>query len=75
MSGFLGYKHAFLDYVHFFLSTSTPKSFPTGLLNPFSAQSIFVLRIAPTQMQVLVLGLVEFHDVCMGPPLKPVKGP
>ena len=42
-------------------------------LNPFSTKSIFGLRIAPTHMQDLVLGLVEPHEVRTGPPLKPVK--
>lgn len=44
-------------------------------LNPFYAQPVFVLGIAPTQMQVLALGLVELHEDCSGPPLKLVKVP
>ncbi|KAK4830184.1 hypothetical protein QYF61_008975 [Mycteria americana] len=44
-------------------------------LNPFSAQPVLVLGIAPTQVQDLALGLVELHEVCTGPPLKPVKVP
>lgn len=34
-----------------------------------------MFRIAPTQVQGLALGLVEFHHTNMGPLLKPVKIP
>ena len=34
-----------------------------------------MLGIASTQVQDLALGLVELHEVRMGPPLKPVKVP
>lgn len=44
-------------------------------LDPFCAQPVLVLGIAPTQMQVHALGLVEFHEDCSGPPLKLVKVP
>ncbi|KAK4832374.1 hypothetical protein QYF61_022229 [Mycteria americana] len=44
-------------------------------LNPFSAQPVFVLGIAPPHVQDLALGLVELHEVHTGPPLKPVKVP
>ncbi|KAK4810518.1 hypothetical protein QYF61_004481 [Mycteria americana] len=44
-------------------------------LNPFSAQPVFVLGIAPTSVQDLALGLVQLHEVHMGPSLKPVKVP
>ena len=43
--------------------------------NPFSAQPVFVLGITLTPVQDLALGLVELHEACMGPPLKPVKVP
>ncbi|KAK4806814.1 hypothetical protein QYF61_005610 [Mycteria americana] len=43
-------------------------------LNPFIPQSVLILGIAPTQVQDLALGLVELHEVCGGPLLKPVKG-
>ncbi|KAK4831314.1 hypothetical protein QYF61_016803, partial [Mycteria americana] len=38
-------------------------------------QPVFVLGIALTHVQDLALGLVELPEVCMGPPLKPVKVP
>ncbi|NWW64128.1 F120B protein, partial [Ifrita kowaldi] len=47
----------------------------TSALNPFSIQPVFVHRIAPTQVQDLVLGPVEIDEVCTGPPLKPVQIP
>ena len=42
-------------------------------LNPFSAQPVVVLVIALTHVQDLALGLVDLHEVRMGPLLKPVK--
>ena len=44
-------------------------------LNPLIAQPVFVLGIALIHVQDLALGLVELHEVRMGPPLKPVKVP
>ena len=44
-------------------------------LNPFSAQPVSVLGIAPTQVQDLALGLVEPHEVHTGPPLQAVQVP
>ncbi|PKU36298.1 rna-directed dna polymerase from mobile element jockey-like [Limosa lapponica baueri] len=37
--------------------------------------SVFVLGISLTYMQDLALGLVELHEVHIGPPLKPVQVP
>ena len=51
--------------------TSTPKSFFTRLLS--IPHSVLKLGIAPTQVQDLALGLVELHEVHMGPLLQPVK--
>ncbi|TRZ23736.1 hypothetical protein HGM15179_003356 [Zosterops borbonicus] len=42
-------------------------------LNPFSAQSVFLLDLA--QVQNHAFGLVEPHEDHPGPPLKPVKIP
>ncbi|KAK4810873.1 hypothetical protein QYF61_013281 [Mycteria americana] len=44
-------------------------------LNPFIPQSVLILGIALTQVQALALGLVELHEVHMGPLLKPVQVP
>jgi len=43
--------------------------------NPFSTQPVFVFGIALTQVQNPALGLVELHEVCTGPPIKPVGVP
>ena len=43
--------------------------------SPLIAQPVSVLGIVPTHVQDLALGLVELHEVRMGPPLKPVKVP
>lgn len=43
-------------------------------MNPVSTQIVFVLGIALTQEQNLVLGL-ELYEVGNGPPLKPVDVP
>jgi len=44
-------------------------------LNPFSAQPVFVLGIAPAHVQDLALDLVEPCEVRTGPFLNPVKVP
>ena len=53
-------------------STSIPLS---AALKTFFTQPVPVLGITLTQMQDLALGLVELHEVDMGPPLKPVQVP
>ena len=40
---------------------------------PFSAQLVFELGIALTELQDLALGLIRLHEVGIGPPLKPVQ--
>ena len=46
-----------------------------AVLNAFSTQPVFVLGIAPNQVQDLTFGLIELHGVCIGPSLKLVKVP
>ncbi|PKU40461.1 hypothetical protein llap_9237 [Limosa lapponica baueri] len=62
--GFLGYQCTLLHPQVLLLRAA---------LNPFSAQPVFVLGIAPTQVQDLARGLVELYEVHTGPPLKPVQ--
>jgi len=62
-----GAKHNTNQYPHIL--------FLRAALNPSFAQPVFVLGIAPTQVQDLALGLVELHEVHTGPPLKPVRVP
>ncbi|KAK4808149.1 hypothetical protein QYF61_000129 [Mycteria americana] len=68
--GFLGCKCTLLGHVELLIN-----NIPKPAFNPFSAQPVFVLGIALTHVQDLALGLIELHDVCTGPPLKPVKVP
>ncbi|XP_074674578.1 translin-associated protein X isoform X2 [Strix aluco] len=49
--------------------------FLRAALNPLIAQPVFVLGIAPTHVQDLACGLIELHEVCTAPPLKPVQVP
>lgn len=49
--------------------------FLRSALNLFSAQLLFVLGVALTQLQGLALGLVELHEVCKEALPKPVKVP
>jgi len=39
----------------------------TAALNPFVPQPVLIQRIAPTQLQDPALGLIEHHEVHMGP--------
>ncbi|NWY38380.1 F120B protein, partial [Sylvia atricapilla] len=45
-----------------------PKALLSAVLNPFSIQPVFVVKVALTQVQ----NLVEIDDICPGPPLKPI---
>ena len=44
-------------------------------LNTFSVQVVCVLGVALSHVQDFALGLAEPHEVCTGPPLKPVQDP
>jgi len=59
-----------------FLINQQPQVFLLkDVLNPFSAQPIFLLGNAPTHGTDLALDLVELHEVPTSPPLNPVKVP
>ncbi|KAK4823520.1 hypothetical protein QYF61_003029 [Mycteria americana] len=73
--GFLGCKHTLPGHVELLINQHTQVLLLRAALNPFSAQTVFVLGIAPTHVQDLALGLVDLHEVCMGPPSKSVKVP
>ncbi|KAK4826701.1 hypothetical protein QYF61_010916 [Mycteria americana] len=73
MVGFLGCKCTLPGHVELLINQHPQVLLLRAALNPFSAQPVFVLGIAPTQVQYLALDLVELHEVRMGPPLKPVK--
>ncbi|KAK4816491.1 hypothetical protein QYF61_017452, partial [Mycteria americana] len=73
--GFLGCKLTLLAHTQFFVHQYTQVLLSRAPLNQFIPQPVLILGIAPTQVQELVLCLVELHEVCMGPLLKPVKVP
>lgn len=61
---------SFLFFIH-----QHPQVLLGAALNPLITQPVLVLEIAPTQLQDLAFSLAKLHDVCTGPPLKPVKIP
>ncbi|KAK4808881.1 hypothetical protein QYF61_007996 [Mycteria americana] len=73
--GFLGCKHTLPGHVELLINQHPQILLRRAALNTFSAQPVFVLGIAPTQVQNFALGLVELHEVRTGPPLKPVQVP
>ncbi|PKU44393.1 hypothetical protein llap_5336 [Limosa lapponica baueri] len=73
--GFLGCKRALPAHTELLIHQHPQVLWLRAALNAFSAQPVFVFRIAATQVQDLVLSLVELHEVSMGPSLKPVKFP
>ncbi|KAK4817241.1 hypothetical protein QYF61_005263 [Mycteria americana] len=73
--GFLGCKHTLPCHVEVLINLHPQVLLLRDAFNAFSTQAVFVLGIAPTHVQDLACGLVEVHEVCAGPPLKPVKVP
>lgn len=70
--GSFSYEHTVLVKL---LIQQHPKALLSTALNPFSIQPVFVVRVALTQVQDLVLSPVEIDEVFTGPPLKPVQIP
>ena len=66
----VGCKCTLLGHVELLVSQHPQVPLLRAALNPFSAQPVFVLRIAPTQEQDFAFGLVELHEVRTGSPLK-----
>jgi len=75
MVGFLGCECTLLGHVELLVSQYPQVLLLRTVVDPFSAQPLFVLGIPLTQGQDLVLGLVQLHEVLTGPPLKPAKVP
>lgn len=71
MFGVLGCKYTLPDHVEFLVNQHAQVLLRVAL-SPFSAQPVFILRIILTYMQDLTLGLVELHEVCRGPPFRPI---
>ncbi|KAK4821962.1 hypothetical protein QYF61_004966 [Mycteria americana] len=73
--GFLGCRRTLPGHVELLINQHPQVLLLRAALNPFSAQPVFVLGIAPTHVQDLALGLAELHEVHTGPPLKLVEIP
>ncbi|KAK4816734.1 hypothetical protein QYF61_022286 [Mycteria americana] len=73
--GFLGCERTLPAHVQLFIHQYPQILLHRAALNPFIPQSVLILGVALTQVQDLTLGLVEPHEVHMGPLLNPVKIP
>lgn len=63
---FLGFKCTLPTHVKSVINQHSQILLLRAVLNPFSAQSVSVLKIAPTQVQDVALGLVVLPKVGMG---------
>lgn len=70
--GFLGYQHTLPAPVEFFIQQHCQLLLLRAIISPFTAQPVFLIRIAPDQKQDHTLGLVELREVQRGPPVKSV---
>ncbi|KAK4808270.1 hypothetical protein QYF61_020751 [Mycteria americana] len=73
--GFLGCKRTLLAHVQLFIHQYPQVLLLRAALNPFIPQPALILGVAPTQMQDLALGLVDPHEVHMGPLLQLAQVP
>ena len=73
MVGFLGCECTLPGHAKPLINQHSQVLLVRAALNPYFAQPVFVLGIASTHIQHLALGLVELHEVCTGPLVKPVK--
>lgn len=73
MAGFLGRECTSLAHIEMFLHQYPQVILCGAALNPLVAQAVLMLGIVSTQMQDFAFGLVELLEVCLGPPVKPVK--
>jgi len=73
--GLLGCQCTLPGHVEFLVNQHPQVLLLRAALNPFSAQPVFVLGIASTQVQDLALGLVGPHEVHMRPLLELVQVP
>ncbi|KAK4820335.1 hypothetical protein QYF61_024873 [Mycteria americana] len=65
--GLLGCECALSAHVQLFIHQYPQVPLHRAALNPFIPQPVLILGVAPTQVQDLALGLVEPHEVHMGP--------
>ncbi|KAK4817103.1 hypothetical protein QYF61_027966 [Mycteria americana] len=73
--GLLGCKHTLSAHVQLFIHHYSQVLFRRAALNHIIPQRVLKLRIAPTQVQDPALGLVEPHEVHIGPLLQLVQVP
>ena len=73
--GLLGCERKLPGHVELLVNQHPKVLLLRAALTSFSTQPVFVLGIALTHVQDLALGLVELHEVHMGPPLQPVQVP
>ena len=73
--GFLGCKHTLPAHVQLFIHQYPQVLLHRAALNAFIPQPVFVLGIAPTEVQDLALGLVEPREVHMASLLELVQVP
>ncbi|KAK4823233.1 hypothetical protein QYF61_000093 [Mycteria americana] len=73
--GFVGCKHMLPAHIQLFIHQYPQVLLHRAALNPFFLQLVLILGVAPTQVQDLALGLVEPHEVHMGPLLQLVQVP
>ncbi|KAK4827094.1 hypothetical protein QYF61_014196 [Mycteria americana] len=73
--GFLGCECTLLGHIQLFIHQYPQVLLHRAALNPFIPQPVLILGADPTQVQDLVLGLAEPHEVHMGPLLQLVQVP
>ena len=73
--GFLGCQHTLLAHVQLFIHQYPHVLLCRVALNPFIPQPVLIWGVALTQVQDLSLGIVELHEVHMGPLLEIVQVP
>ncbi|KAK4832883.1 hypothetical protein QYF61_026433 [Mycteria americana] len=73
MVGLLGCKYTLSAHVQLFIHQYPQVLLCRAALNPFIPQPVLILGVAVTHVQDLALGLVEPHEVHMGPLLKLVQ--
>lgn len=71
----LGCKPTVLAHVELLINKHLQIILLRAVFKLFFSQSVFMLEFAPTDMQDLALGLVEFHEIPRHPLLQPVKIP
>ncbi|PKU44015.1 hypothetical protein llap_5686 [Limosa lapponica baueri] len=72
---FLGCEHTLLAHVQLFIHQYAQVLLGRSALNPFIPHPILIPGVALSQVQDPALGLVELHEVHMGPLLELVQAP